>query len=70
MDTFLLDERLRAFLAEDLEHGDITTEAIFNPTDTARACFIARHPMVIVGMETVAARVFSLLDQLLSADGD
>ena len=32
MDTFLLDTLLRPFLAEDLEHGDITTEAIFAPS--------------------------------------
>lgn len=62
MDTFLLDNALRAFLAEDLEHGDITTEAIFTPQDQAQACFMARHSMVVVGMESVAARVFSLLD--------
>jgi hypothetical protein len=35
MDTFLLDNLLRRFLAEDLEHGDITTESIFAPTDQA-----------------------------------
>ena len=63
MDTFLLDNALRSFLAEDLEHGDITTEAIFTPQDRAQACFLARHPMIVVGMATVAARVFSLLDQ-------
>ena len=63
MDTFLLDNALRSFLAEDLEHGDITTEAIFSPQDRAQACFLARHPMIVVGMATVAARVFSLLDQ-------
>lgn len=69
MDTFLLDRGLRAFLAEDLEHGDITTEAIFAPEDRAQACFIARHPMVVVGMETVAARVFSLLDSTVACTG-
>ena len=63
MDTFLLDNALRSFLAEDLEHSDITTEAIFTPQDRAQACFLARHPMIVVGMATVAARVFSLLDQ-------
>ena len=62
MDTFLLDTLLRPFLAEDLEHGDITTEAIFAPSDQARAGFIARHPMTVVGMATVATRVFQLLD--------
>ena len=69
MDTFLLDNALRAFLAEDLEHGDITTEAIFTPQDRAQACFIARHSMVTVGMETVAARVFSLLDPQVVCTG-
>ncbi len=62
MDTFLLDPLLRHFLAEDLEHGDLTTEAIFSPEDRAEARFIARHPMTVVGMATVAARVFQLLD--------
>ena len=62
MDTFLLDPILRHFLAEDLEHGDITTEAIFSPADQSEACFIARHPMTVVGMVTVATRVFQLLD--------
>ena len=62
MDDFLLDPILRAFLVEDLEHGDLTTESIFTLQDRARAAFIARHPMVVVGMERVAARVFRLLD--------
>jgi len=69
MDTFLLDKALRGFLAEDLEHGDITTEAIFAPGDQARACFIARHPMTVVGMATVAARVFALLDPQVVCTG-
>lgn len=69
MDTFLLDPILQAFLREDLEHGDITTEAIFGPQDRARASFIARHPMTVVGMATVAARVFSLLDATVSCTG-
>ena len=69
MDTFLLDNTLRTFLAEDLEHGDITTEAIFTPQDRAQACFIARHSMTVVGMETVAARVFALLDSQVTCTG-
>ncbi len=69
MDTFLLDNALRTFLAEDLEHGDITTEAIFTPQDRSQACFMARHSMVVVGMESVAARVFSLLDPQIICTG-
>lgn len=70
MDTFLLDTLLRRFLAEDLEHGDITTEAIFSPADRAKAVFVARHPMTVVGIETVAARVFRLLDPTVACTGD
>ena len=69
MDTFLLDPILRNFLAEDLEHGDITTEAIFGPHDRSEACFIARHPMTVVGMATVATRVFQLLDSTVACTG-
>jgi len=61
MDTFLLDDQLRRFLQEDLEHGDITTDAIFDDKATAPAILKAREPMVAAGMELVAARVFCLL---------
>ena len=36
------------------------------PEDRAETCFIARHPMTVVGMATVAARVFHLLDPTVS----
>ena len=61
MDVFFLDELLRRFLGEDLEHGDITTDAIFDDTDMAEVRFMARQALVAVGMELVAARVFMLL---------
>ncbi len=61
LDTFLLDEQLRAFLREDLEHGDITTEALFTGDETALSTLIARQDLVAAGMERVAARVFCLL---------
>ncbi len=60
MDSFLLDGQLRRFLEEDLEHGDITTDAVFDQ-ETASARFVAREPLVACGMELVAARVFCLL---------
>ena len=66
MDTFLLDDQLRGFLREDLEHGDITTDAIFADKATALAAFKAREPMVTVGMDSVAARVFCLLGGTLT----
>jgi nicotinate-nucleotide pyrophosphorylase (carboxylating) len=66
LDTFLIDELLRGFLREDLEHGDITTEAIFSGAERARASLRAREPLLAVGLETVAARVFRLLDEQLT----
>ncbi|CAK8717135.1 MAG: nicotinate-nucleotide pyrophosphorylase (carboxylating) [Candidatus Electronema aureum] len=65
MDTFLIDELLRGFLREDIEHGDITTEAIFSNTETASASLQARESLIAAGIETVAARVFRLLDDRL-----
>ena len=61
MDSFLLDEILRRFLREDLEHGDLTTDAIFTDQATAQVTMTAREPLLAAGMERVAARVFCLL---------
>ena len=74
MDTFLIDELLRSFLREDLEHGDITTEAIFSGRETAAAVMRAREPLIAAGIEIIADRVFRLLDERvqvesLAADG-
>ncbi|MCW5201399.1 carboxylating nicotinate-nucleotide diphosphorylase [Desulfobulbus sp. US5] len=63
MDSFLLDEQLRNFLREDLEHGDITTDAIFSDQETATVTIRAREPLIAAGMEQIAARVFRLLDE-------
>ena len=61
MDALLLDDHLRAWLREDLGHGDITTRAIFDGKTTALAQITAREEMVVCGMERLAARVFCLL---------
>ncbi len=66
MDPFLLDEQLRHFLREDLEHGDITTDAIFSDQETAQVILRARESLIATGMEQVAARVFQLLDERIT----
>ena len=63
MDPFLLNEQLRRFLQEDLEHGDITTDASFSDQETATVTIRARESLVAAGMEPVAAKVFHLLDE-------
>lgn len=67
MDTFLLNEQLRNFLREDLEHGDITTDAIFSDQETATVTIRAREPLIAAGMEQIAARVFRLLDERVTS---
>ncbi|NLZ17398.1 MAG: carboxylating nicotinate-nucleotide diphosphorylase [Desulfobulbaceae bacterium] len=69
MDTFLIDPILHRFLREDLEHGDITSDAIFSQNDQASASFIARHGMVAAGMARVASRVFAILDSEVECSG-
>ncbi len=65
LNQFLLDERLLAFLKEDIEHGDITSEAVFTTADKAKAMMVARQDMIACGFAQVAARVFSLLGEVI-----
>lgn len=58
MDPFLIAADIDHFLREDLALGDITTEAIFAPTDQATALFMAKGAFVCAGMERIAAEVF------------
>ncbi len=62
MDAFLLDRQIRSFLAEDIGHGDITTDAIFEVNSEVTAKFIAREFLVSAGMGDVAGRVFQVLN--------
>lgn len=62
MDRSLLDRQLREFLAEDIGHGDITTDAVFATNPEIVGSFIAREPLVAAGMTKVAARVFEILN--------
>ncbi len=61
-------------LQEDLGHGDVTTEAIFDPEHQARAVVFGREPFVLSGSYGFL-RVFQLLDssvraEPLARDGD
>jgi len=55
------DARLRAFLAEDLGSGDVTSDATVPDSARARGELIARSECVVSGLD-VARRVFELLD--------
>jgi nicotinate-nucleotide pyrophosphorylase (carboxylating) len=68
MNTFLLDPVLRAFLQEDLEHGDVTSEAIFSINEKGSASLRTRTSVITAGIETVAAQVFQSLDRDLRCE--
>jgi len=58
MDKNLLRRQLKAFLAEDIGRGDLTSESIFRSGETGRARLVARESCVAAGVSTVAAEVF------------
>ena len=62
MDAFLLDSLIRSFLTEDIGHGDITTDAVFDTNPEITAGFVAREDLVCAGITGVAARVFQTLN--------
>jgi nicotinate-nucleotide pyrophosphorylase (carboxylating) len=64
-----LDQRLRAFLAEDLGAGDVTTDSTVPAGAKARGELLAKSACVVSGL-TVARRVFELLDRELSWSGE
>jgi nicotinate-nucleotide pyrophosphorylase (carboxylating) len=56
-----LDERLRAFLSEDVGRIDVTTETTVPPATRTRGELVAKSECVVSGL-AVARRVFELLD--------
>jgi nicotinate-nucleotide pyrophosphorylase (carboxylating) len=56
-----LDERLRAFLSEDVGRIDVTTETTVPPGTRTRGELVAKSECVVSGLP-VARRVFELLD--------
>lgn len=60
MDKNLLQDQIRAFLAEDIGRGDLTSESIFTENEVGSAHLVAREPFVAAGLSTVAAEVFTV----------
>lgn len=68
-----LDELIKLALAEDIGHGDITTDNIIDPAQKSRGCFYAKSHGVVAGLP-VCSRVFEHLDpqiefEMLKPDG-
>lgn len=54
-------------LAEDVGHGDLTSESLIDETDVGRATILAKAPGVIAGT-VVAGLVFSEIDRALDIE--
>jgi nicotinate-nucleotide pyrophosphorylase (carboxylating) len=61
MNHLNLEELVKRALTEDMPAGDITSDAIFQSSQTAKAVFIAKSPGILAG-SPVAAEVFRQLD--------
>jgi nicotinate-nucleotide pyrophosphorylase (carboxylating) len=62
-----LEERLRAFLAEDLGRGDVTADAVVPADATASARLVAKAAGVVCGADLVE-RIVRLLDPAATAE--
>lgn len=65
---------IEQFLIEDIRDGDLTSEAIFAPSDQATGQFIAKEAGIIAGLDIIQS-TYELLDptvevQLQKQDGD
>jgi len=63
----LIEEQVRAALLEDLGRaGDITTDAIIPPSETAKTALVARKSGIVAGLD-VALLAFELIDPAIKA---
>lgn len=65
MDQF--DDLLRMALAEDMPHGDVTTDTVVDPAIEGGAVVFAREPFVLSGSK-IFRRVFELVDPGIRVD--
>ncbi len=69
MDTQYLKNMIRQFLAEDIGHGDITSEPIFLPTQQGKAFFIAKAEFISAGLASIAPLVFQCQNSSVICEG-
>lgn len=60
MNFSLIRQDIAQFLKEDIGTGDVTSQAIFSPTEQGTAYFIAKESFICAGMD-IAAFVFKQL---------
>jgi nicotinate-nucleotide pyrophosphorylase (carboxylating) len=62
-----LDKVIDLALAEDIGHGDITSQALIPPDLSGKASLLVKEAGVLAGIE-IAARVFQRVDPLLQVE--
>jgi nicotinate-nucleotide pyrophosphorylase (carboxylating) len=62
MEWYLLDEKIKGWLAEDMPYGDVTSDPLFSDDHTCSGSFIAKEDGCIAGL-LVAERVFRVLSE-------
>lgn len=60
MEWYLLDEKIKGWLAEDLPYGDATSDPLFPDSHESFGLFVAKEDGCIAGLQ-VAQRVFHVL---------
>lgn len=73
MDWTLMDDKIKAWLLEDMPYGDATSDPLFADSHRSRGRFLAKEDGTVAGLP-LAARVFAALSpdvrmELLVADG-
>ena len=69
MDKNQLHSLIRSFLAEDIGRGDLTSESIFDPSQTGSARLVARESCISAGAGLVAAEVFTVQNSRIETSG-
>jgi nicotinate-nucleotide pyrophosphorylase (carboxylating) len=62
MEWYLLDKKIKSWLAEDLPYGDVTSDPLFSDDHTCSGTFVAKEDGCIAGL-LVAERVFRVLSE-------
>ena len=62
MEWYLLDEKIKGWLAEDLPYGDVTSDPLFSDEHTTSGTFVAKEDGVVAGL-LVAERIFRVLSE-------
>jgi len=71
---FYVDDIIKSAIKEDINYIDVSSDILFDSTDSAKARFVSKADGILCGIE-IAMRVFELLDKsfkytLYKKDGD